>query len=148
MKQEKKSVKEWVQEHKKGLIMFGVGVCVSITAIYLHQRGANSEDMLLKPKKGRDNVDTLPDLIPDFTCPDVLTPNPQVDLPVSAADLSTIDLANIVTYKQWVDEHKMKLPDNKYASAEKLEYAKTLGIDLEDHETIRKAHERMRTKAS
>ena len=129
MVENKKGIKAWVERHKKGLFIAGIGIGVGICAYFGWQHKDEIKEVLSKLYK-----------------------------PTKISSLRETELAPVITAKPVIAEmvdprkytkptepfvvsmHLMVLPEGKKRSAEKTLLAKSMDWDLPDNVTIVNAY--------
>lgn len=124
MQENKKGIKAWVKQHKKGLIIAGMGIGVGVGAYF-----------------GLKYKDSIQDAL-------------KLDNPIKISSQCEAEIASVITAEPVISEmiaprkytkptepyivsmHSMVLPEGKKRSAEKTLLAKSMGWDLPDNVTI------------
>jgi len=128
MEDNKKGIKSWVKQHKKGLIIAGIGIGVGVGAYFGLKYKDSIKDALKfdKPIKISSQCEAeLASPIPaESVIPDVIEPRKYTK----------------PTEPYVVSMHLMVLPEGRKRSAEKTLLAKSMDWDLPDNVTIVKAY--------
>ncbi len=130
MAEEKRTILDWIREHKKELIIAGV----SITALILAILGI----------KNRKAIEEVWNSLRQIVNQKPVTIQPSTITPVSEITVKTETLTNVVESNiipitkapHYVSEHIRNLPNGYKPSAEKLALAAERGLELLPGQTI------------
>ena len=119
----KKSVKQWIKEHKTEITIGGITAVATIGAIAIALMSKNGYEMDLIAGTGNTEVPK-----------DALEPIDSVVQFEEVADKVRRQIKMTEPFQ--VESHIRKLPNDWNASPEKVQEAIDLGIKLRDHETL------------
>ena len=134
MKEERNSVITWIKDHKKELIIAGIGVAAAILVVLAIKNRKELESTFATFKRAIKNQQSTPSSTlehPATKCVSQISP-------VSVTTENNI--VPLTRCSHFVKMHTKKLPAGHKASAEKIAQALELGMDLPEGQTIVNAY--------
>ena len=117
----KKSTKAWIKEHKKELILAGVGTAISLGLVYI---GLKEKDQILEIFNKFEDTDVK----------DIETFKANIPIPVQSETLELTDSSSNMSLSE-VMKHVRNLPEGQHPSIEKINSASENGFELLENQT-------------